>query len=111
MRRYEIQPILDVSKLPDFHYLPYDSAKQLSAEFEGNRGKPQWLTVPDFFLPSKNINNIVENRPEVVQDSTSLRLLCDMVGVSTEEALSYVHQKEEKELVRSGRKDMFRARR
>ena len=51
-----------MARLPQFHYLSYQAAKELVEYFEESNTKfPKWLKVPDFFLPSRNISFVISN--------------------------------------------------
>jgi hypothetical protein len=65
LNRFEIQPIIDVTRLPEYHYLPFSKAKNLVESLADNEF-PMWLTVPDFFLPTKNLEFVHENKPDKV---------------------------------------------
>lgn len=107
--RFVIQPVIDATKLPEHHYISYDQAKELVLYFITNeKTMPKWMTEPDFFLPSKNIDFVQNNYEDALKNQTKLKELCDMVGVSCEELLNYIHQKEEKELKKAGRKEILK---
>ncbi|VDH94976.1 Hypothetical predicted protein [Mytilus galloprovincialis] len=55
VRQYEIQPLLDIGRLPEFHYLPYEEAVKIVDDLCQLGSVPGFLTTPDFFLPSRNI--------------------------------------------------------
>lgn len=53
LNKFEIQPIIDVNKLPEHHYLPFEKAEEFVNYFRDNKlDFPLWLSVADFFLPS-----------------------------------------------------------
>ncbi|CAG2220264.1 unnamed protein product [Mytilus edulis] len=58
VRQYEIQPLLDISRLPEFHYLPYEEAVKIVDDLCQLGSVPAFLTTPDFFLQSRNIKEI-----------------------------------------------------
>ncbi|CAG2229037.1 unnamed protein product [Mytilus edulis] len=62
VRQYEIQPLLDISRLPEFHYLPYEEAVKIVDDLCQLGSVPAFLTTPDFFLPSKY--KLLEDREE-----------------------------------------------
>lgn len=106
LHKFEITPILDVILLPEFHYLPYNKAKQMvETFFLDHDNKPLWLKVPDFFLPSKNMKFVMENNRDLFNDNTMLQELSNLIGVSTEEILDYVHSEEEKIELKAGRRN------
>lgn len=56
LRRFEIQPVIDIGQLPAHHYLPYQQVEELVKHFEDTvESLPFWLTCPDFYLPSRNL--------------------------------------------------------
>ena len=83
LNRFEIQPIIDVTRLPEHHYLPFSKAKDLVESLADNEF-PMWLTVPDFFLPTENLEFIHENQPDSFKDKNHLHLISEMVGISIE---------------------------
>ena len=93
VRRYEIQPILDVSKLPDHKYLPYSEAEKITLHFEQNEmDMPCFLKIPDFYLPSKNIKHVLGKDPSLLMTETFI----NMIGVSSDNIRNYVKKEQEK---------------
>ena len=74
--RFEIQPIPDASKLPEYHYLSYEQSKSLVFQSQSTQ-----LTSPDFFLPSINIENLSTDSTNEIA-SENLTALSDVTGVS-----------------------------
>ena len=68
IEQQQLIPLKDLA-LPHHKYLPYDQAKLLVQYFK-DRGleMPKFLKIPDFYLPSKNINHIFETKQEVMED-------------------------------------------
>jgi hypothetical protein len=98
--RFEVQPVLDVSRLPDYHFLPYKQARLLVDHFiTGNLDLPKHLKVPDFCLPSKNIERLRQDKPECLIKQEDLNLLGDLIGVEIDSIRRYIKEKEEKELL------------
>ena len=51
VRRFEIQPIIDVGRLPEFHYLPYSQVEKLVSYFENSELElPDWLKCQIFIF-------------------------------------------------------------
>lgn len=101
--------MLDVTKLPDFHYLSYSQACQLGTFYDQEdhqkEDDPLWLQVPDFYLPSKNIMHAVEEDPDFISDAVKVNTLSEMIGVPVDDIIAYVHQKETKMEQKAGRKE------
>lgn len=97
IRRFEIQPIIDVGRLPEHHYLPFGQVQELVQHFENsNEALPLWLTSPDFYLPSRNLKFVWQNHPEKLEDCDFLKNLSDLIGISIEECKSYISDLENK---------------
>jgi hypothetical protein len=103
-QRYEISPVLDVTQLPAFHYVSYSDASKLNEMFDAETTRPLWLRTPDFYMPSKNIDVAIEQDPTVLSDPDRCQVLSNIIGVTEEEMKKYVAQKEEKGVLKSGRK-------
>lgn len=102
-KRIELQPIIDVGKLPEFHYLPYSQVVQMLKYFvEKSMDLPTFLDCPDYYLPSKNIDFYMENAEQT--DNTNLEHLQNLIGVSIQNIQKYIHQKKEKEELAKKRK-------
>ena len=100
VRRFEIQPELDIGEFPHFKYLSFSQAKLLVEFFTvHNLPVPEFLRIPDFYLPSKNIKFIMENKNHILEDDHQLELFTQTIGVSREEVLSYIKMKKDKLLV------------
>ncbi|CAG2256964.1 unnamed protein product [Mytilus edulis] len=69
VRQYEIQPLLDIGRLPEFHYLPYEEAVKIVDDLCQLGSVPGFLTTPDFFLPSRNIKYLRENNPDELDNN------------------------------------------
>lgn len=104
VNRFEIQPIIDFSALPHHKYLPYDQAKLLVQYFK-DRGleMPKFLKIPDFYLPSKNINHIFETKQEVMEDDEQFELFSQLIGCDRDRIKAYIEEKKEKILVTESR--------
>ena len=98
MRRYEIQPILDISRLPEFHYLPYEEAIKVI----DMQNVPEFATIPDFFMPSKNIKYLLNNNPDELENN--IEEVSNLVGVGVTEILEYINELHEKEKNKQERK-------
>ncbi len=97
---FEIQPVVDIVKLSCHHYLSYSQAKLLAEKYEATTShRPAFLQVPDFYLPSRNIDHIRAEKEEVLGNTDELQLLRDLVGVSPSEIQRYVKSKEDKEML------------
>jgi hypothetical protein len=108
LNKFEIQPVIDVNKLPEHHYLPFEKAEEFVNYFRNNKlDFPLWLSVADFFLPSKNIQYVYENHPSVL-NSSEMKNFSDMIGIVPERILEYVHHVEEKEMAKSGRSEIVK---
>ena len=65
LQRLEIQPIIDMTHLPEFHYLAYDEAVRVVDQLYEMEGfVPEFVEMPDFFLPSRNLKYIYEKFPD-----------------------------------------------
>ena len=88
--RFEIQPILDASKLPEYHYLSYDQSKLMVLQSNSTQ-----LTSPDFFLPSINIENLLNDSTNEIT-SENLAALSDVVGVPISNIDQYLQERDRK---------------
>jgi hypothetical protein len=94
INRFEIQPVVDISALPDHKYLPFQQAKHIVEYFlDNNLEIPQWLRVPDFYLPSKNINYLMKNKPSIFCDARDFTNFQNIVGVNADDIRSYIKKK------------------
>lgn len=82
VRQYEIQPLLDISRLPEFHYLPYEEAVKIVDDLCQLGSVPAFLTTPDFFLPSRNIKYLRENNPDELDNN--IEGVSNLIGVSVQ---------------------------
>ena len=98
IHRFEIQPIVDIGKLPEHKYLPYQEAKKLVQYFiDRNMDLPEFLRVPDFYLPSKNIQCLLKENPSTFSNDRHFTNLQNLLGVSSDDIRSYIRKKEEKD--------------
>lgn len=58
---------------------------------------PEFLRVPDFYLPSKNIESILKENTSIFSNDRDFTNLQDLLGVSSDDIRTYVRKKEEKE--------------
>lgn len=62
-----------------------------------NMDLPEFLRVPDFYLPSKNIESILKENTSIFSNDRDFTNLQDLLGVSSDDIRTYVRKKEEKE--------------
>ena len=98
-----MQPVLDIGKLPEFHYLSYKDMKELVDELEDEM--PPWLVTPDFFLPSKNIKHLMENNPSQLE--SNVIAVSNMIGVPSDTILEFVNDIKEKENEKKEQKNLM----
>ncbi len=107
--RFELSPVLDISQLPEYHYLTYQQACQLRQYYsDENLEQPLWLKAPDFYLPSKNIQRVTEEDPNFITNVDKLKSLSEMIGVAAADIVEYVRDKEEKAEHAAGRKEALK---
>ncbi|WAQ93675.1 hypothetical protein MAR_006146 [Mya arenaria] len=95
IKRYEIQPVLNMARLPEFHYMSYDETVDAIETLESTTGDlPLWVTEKDFFLPTRNIKHLLENEPDMLQ--TELDNISNLIGVSTDDIQIYITETKEK---------------
>ena len=103
LKRYEIQPIIDINRLPEYHYLPYEEAVKVVDELCDSQGTiPEFIEMPDFFLPSRNIKYVLEHSPHDLD--INLSTISQLVGVQTDDITAYVIKIKEKEKMKEERK-------
>lgn len=102
LKHYQIQPLIDMSRLPEFHYLPYEEAVKIVDNMTVQDGVPEFVTIPDFFLPSRNIQHILKHSPEEFR--SSINTISQLVGVSPDDIRTYVDKLHHKEMVKLERK-------
>ena len=90
--KYEVQPILDISRLPEHHYLPFEEAVRVINELSSETGVPEFVSVPDFFLPSRNIKFLMEHKPEELENNVDG--VSNLIGVSGEKIQAYIQELE-----------------
>lgn len=95
MNIFEIQPITDITKLPEHYYLPFHKAKYLVESLLENE-LYTCLKVPDFLCQQINLDFIHEDKPDTLKDQNKLHLLSEMIGVSVDQLLNYIHKKRRK---------------
>ncbi|KAL3871147.1 hypothetical protein ACJMK2_039164 [Sinanodonta woodiana] len=86
--RYKIQPILDISHLPEFRYLPYEQAVNIIDEMCVKSGIPEFASIPDFFLPSRNIKFLLENNPDELENN--IKTVSNLIGTSVLDIEQYI---------------------
>ena len=96
-RRFEVQPMPDVGKLPEFHYVPFGAVNELADEHP----LADWITKEDFYLPSANIHNAIatgqlNDNSDPAGFEESARALSYLVGVSVTEIKQYLEEKRRK---------------
>jgi hypothetical protein len=92
--RFEIQPVPDISRLPEFHYLKMDKVKEVIQEYSATTSRnPDWLK-PDFYLPSLNIENEI-NEKNSLSDENILSL-SHVVFVPVEDIKKYLEERTRK---------------
>lgn len=94
--RYELQPIIDVGRLPEFHYLSYTEVKALAEKLQETGEVPPWLKTLDFFMPSKNVKYLMESDPDILS-SSDLAPISNLIGVKEDRIVKYVEDVKEKE--------------
>ena len=95
LRRFEIQPIIDITRLPEFHYLAYEKSVQVVEDlYKIEHCVPEFARIPDFFLPSRNLKYIFENFPEELE--SDLESISQLIGISDEDIRMYVSKLKEK---------------
>ena len=93
--RIEIQPIIDITRLPEFHYLAYEEAVQVVDQLYEMGGRvPEFVEMPDFFLPSRNLKYIYEKFPEELE--SDLESISQLSGISEEDIQIYISKLKEK---------------
>ena len=106
IRRYEITPLLDISRLPEFHYMEYEDAVKLADCYSYDE-RPMWLRVPDVFLPSANIKYALENNPSLKTTLSEMQQLSEVICVSTDEIVNFIDNLERKAAVKEARSAVF----
>ena len=108
--RYEMTPILDLTRLPEYHYLPYDQAVHLASYFmDCDEDAPLWLKAPDFYLPTVNIKHALDHDPMLASNTTLLQKLSDVIGVQPDHIKEYILHLEEQEAIAQGAKAVLAA--
>ena len=103
--KFEIQPILDVGQLPDFHYLPYTQLVLMLQYFhEKSLELPKFLRSPDYDLPSKNLDHVHKEESGVLEDPDKVELLSTLIGISVDEIHKYIKKNVDHEQVTAKRK-------
>ena len=58
VRRYELQPLIGLGRLPEHHYLLYNHVEEVVRSLEeSSDGLPLWLKPTDFYLLSEISNS------------------------------------------------------
>ena len=77
--KFETTPVLDITRLPAFHYLTHEQAEHMATVFRDRQDDgtalPLWLKVPDFYLPSRNIQHAMDKDPDFLIDLDAVKIL------------------------------------
>lgn len=99
VRRFEIQPIIDVGKIPEFHYLPYCQVEKIVHHFEQMKLEiPRWLKCPDFYLPSRNLIFLRNEHKSKMEDISLMGTVSQLIGVDNiDKCYGYISELDHKE--------------
>lgn len=96
VRKFELQPIVDIGRLPEHHYLPYSQVLAITEAFENEGSLPEFLTTPDFFLPRLNIENLMKKNAKCLEDVSDLETLSDLIATPVNKIKTYIINEKEK---------------
>lgn len=103
LNRYELQPLVDIARLPEFHYLSYEDTLEVMKMLQNEVGEiPKWVQSPDFFLPSRNIKHLIEKDPTLIE--AEMETVSKLLGVGTDALLEYIQSLKDKERIKNERK-------
>ena len=95
---YTYSTVVDYGRLPEHHYLSAEDAWKLFGYFsENSLPLPKWLRVPDFYLPSKNLNHIRQEKPNVLEDVAKLQCLADTICLCPTDIKDYTTEQSKKD--------------
>lgn len=104
IKRYEIQPVINMARLPEFHYMSYDETiDAVETHLHTTGDLPLWVKENDFFLPSRNIKHLLGKEPDVLQ--AQLETVSNLVGVSIDDIQQYIVEIKEKERIKLKQKE------
>ena len=74
-----------------------DAWKLFSYFSENSLPLPKWLRVPDFYLPSKNLNHIRQEKLNVLEDVAKLQCLADTICLCPTDIKDYTTEQSKKD--------------
>ena len=90
-----IAQTIDITRLPEFHCLAYEEAVRVVDQLYEMEGcVPEFVEMPDFFLPSRNLKYIFEKFPEELE--SDFESISQLIGISEEDIQIYISKLKEK---------------